>query len=108
MPLTRKCEHASKLLAWRRVAELRPYPRHPHDHRGNRLRRGGAEDAVRRAASEDLDALEQELRAGRAVIVQTTTADQVRERRALAAIREGFALEPAGEELFRLRLRDGA
>jgi hypothetical protein len=108
MPLTRKSEYASKLLAWRRVADPRPYPRHPRDHRCNGLRRGGAEDAVRRVASDDLDALAQELRAGRAVFVQTTTADQVRERRALAAIGERFALEPAGEELFRLRLRDGA
>lgn len=108
MPLTRKSEYASKLLAWRRVPDPRPYPRHARDHRCDGLRRGGAEDAVRRVASDDLGAIEQELRAGRAVFVQTTTVDQVRERRALAAIRERFALEPAGEELFRLGLRDGA
>jgi 4-amino-4-deoxy-L-arabinose transferase-like glycosyltransferase len=108
MPLTRKSEYASKLLAWRRVPDPRPYPRHPRDHRCKGLVRAGAEDAVRRTASEDLDGLERELRAGRAVFVQTTTADQARERRALDAIRARFALEPAGEELFRLRLRNSA
>jgi 4-amino-4-deoxy-L-arabinose transferase-like glycosyltransferase len=104
MPLTRKSEYASKLVAWRRVRHPDPAPKSARDHRCRGLARGGAEEAVRLTVEDDVAGLERELRAGRPVFLQLGLFQQKRERRALDAIRARFALEPAGEELFRLRL----
>ena len=57
VPLSRRVEYASKLLGPRRIDHPNPPPANWHDHRAPGLIRGGAPEAVRFVASEQIDSL---------------------------------------------------
>jgi hypothetical protein len=57
VPLSRRVEYASKLLAPQRIDHPNPPPLNWHDHRAAGLLGGGAQEAVRFVASEQIDTL---------------------------------------------------
>jgi hypothetical protein len=79
IPISRRVEYASKLIAYKRIQDPVPPPLNCVDHRCQGLINGGARDAVPYVASENLSSLQNELTEGTRVFVDTAfmTAEDV-------------------------------
>lgn len=75
LPISRRVEYASKLIARTKIERPDPPPAFWGDHRAPGLLRGGAEEAVERVAVESVDLLRSELGRGRRVFLDTATMD---------------------------------
>ncbi len=104
VPLSRDVEYASKLLAWRKIADPQPPPRHWRQTRSPGLIRGGAEEAVKFVASEQLETIAAEVARGTPVFLDATFAD-TEDAPTIGVLRQRFALVPRTRELYQLELR---
>lgn len=95
IPVSRRVEYASKLLAWSKVEKPEPPPAAWNDHRSRGLLNGGAKEAVELVALEQPEkvmAISQKL-----YLESSALAEGEREE-----VERHFELEPAGENMYRL------
>ncbi len=104
VPLSRNVEYASKLLAWKRIDHPDPPPIDWRDGRCPGLIRGGAEEAVRFVAAEQLDALAAQIAERRPVFLETSSVGPA-EANVLAALQGRFNLVMRAPYLFELQQR---
>jgi hypothetical protein len=104
LPLSRTVEYASKLIAPRRISDPVPPPKGWWDHRCAGLARGGAREAVPFVASEVMERLEGQVRAGTPVFLESSfVADE--DRDLLEEIRTRFRVVRRAKHLFELKPR---
>jgi len=101
VPISRRIEYASKLIAPEKIPDPDPPPRNAFDHRSEGLRRGGALEAVSAVAGEQLDELEREVRSGTPVFLDIS-ALYAQDEPVGGELLRRFRLVPKGEELFEL------
>ena len=104
VPLSRNVEYASKLLAWNRIDHPAPPPINWRDGRCPGLIRGGAEEAVRFVAAEQLDAIGAEIARRRPVFLETSSVGPA-EAKVLASLQDRFNLVMRAPYLFELQPR---
>ena len=104
VPLSRRVEYASKLLAPRRINHPDPPPVNWHDHRAIGLVRGGAEEAVRFVASEQVENLAARALAGTPIFLDASFLDRS-DVGVLAQLKARFEFVSRGPNLFELRPR---
>jgi 4-amino-4-deoxy-L-arabinose transferase-like glycosyltransferase len=104
VPLSRRVEYASKLLAPRRIDHPDPPPANWHDHRAIGLVRGGAEEAVRFVASEHVENLAARALAGTPIFLDASFLDRS-DVGVLAQLKARFEFVPYRPNLFELRPR---
>ena len=104
VPLSRRVEYASKVLAWRRVPKLEPPPRSARDPDQYALLRGGAEPAVQFVASEQIDGIAEQVARGAAVYLDTTMVDD-NDERIVAELSRRCRLQQRAAYLFELQAR---
>lgn len=104
VPLSRRVEYASKLLAPRRIEHPDPPPVNWHDHRAIGLVRGGAEEAVRFVASEQVENLAARARAGTPIFLDASFLDRS-DVGVLAQLKARFDFVAHRPNLFELRPR---
>ena len=97
-------EYASKLLVWKRIPHLDPPPRGWREVRPEGLRRGGADDAVKFVATEQLDAIAADVQHGKPAFVDITMVDAA-DRSAMNDLARRFAFVPRAPWLYQLVLR---
>ena len=104
VPLSRRVEYASKLLAPQRIDHPNPPPLNWHDHRAAGLLSGGALEAVRFVASEQIDSLATMAAAGSPLFLDAShlaTSDAA----VLGQLRGRFDFESRAPTLFELHSR---
>jgi hypothetical protein len=104
VPLSRRVEYASKLLASHRIDHPNPPPANWHDHRAAGLVRGGAQEAVRFVASEQVDRLAAMAAAGTPIFLDATYLASP-DAALLAKLKERFDIVSRAPNLFELRSR---
>lgn len=104
VPLSRRVEYASKLLAPRRIDHPNPPPANWHDHRATGLLRGGAQEAVRFVASEQIESLATMAAAKTPIFLEASYLVQT-DAAVLAQLKGRFELVPRAPNLFELRPR---
>jgi 4-amino-4-deoxy-L-arabinose transferase-like glycosyltransferase len=104
VPFSRRVEYASKLLAWRRIEHPDPPPADWRDHRAAGLLRGGAEEAVRFVASEQVESLVSSAAAGTPIFLDASLLNQSDED-VLTQLTTRFEFVLRAPNLFELRLR---
>jgi len=104
LPISRDIEYANKLIAPHRVPNPAPPPATSVDHRCPGLLNGGAQEAVAAVAAERLDAIEEAVRLGTPVFVDTSAVGDS-DRQVVRRIQERFSMIPRSADLFELRSR---
>lgn len=105
VPLSRRVEYASKLLAPRRIDHPNPPPGNWHDHRAIGLVRGGAEEAVRFVASEQVEKLAALAVTGTPIFLEAAFLDRS-DIGVLAQLKARFEFVAQGPNLFELHPRN--
>lgn len=91
VPLSRQVEYASKLIVWKRIAHPQPPPVSWRDHRAEGMIRGGAEEAIRSVADEQITQLAEEAAEGRPLFLETSAAGGAQYASSLAQLHKRFA-----------------
>jgi 4-amino-4-deoxy-L-arabinose transferase-like glycosyltransferase len=104
VPLSRRVEYASKLLAPQRIDHPNPPPANWHDHRAAGLLRGGAQEAVRFVASEQVDSLATMAAAGTPIFLDATYL-ALPDAAVLGQLKGRFDFVSRAPNLFELRSR---
>lgn len=102
VPLSRRVEHASKLVAWKKVPQPDPPPAGPYDHRCAGLKAGGAGEAVAFVAEERMDDLQALAGLGLPLFFDAAGLS-AGDAGPASLLSDRFAVEPAGEDLYRLK-----
>lgn len=106
VPLSRRLEYASKVVAWKKVSDPQPAPLFAGDHMCQGLLNAGAEYGIKHTGA-DVDWLADEAGRGTQLFLDlslTTPADHS----VLEGLRGRFTSESVAPGLFRLRLEQGA
>jgi hypothetical protein len=104
VPISRRVEYASKLLAPRRIEHPNPPPADWHDHRAAGLARGGAQEAVQFVASEQVENLAARAAAGTPIFLDTALLREPDEE-VLGQLTTRFDSALRAPDLFELRPR---
>lgn len=105
VPISRHVEYAGKVIASKKISDPEPPPNSWYDHRCTGLLRGGAQEAVRFIASEQLDSIAEQIARGTRVFIDLVCIvpdDQP----ILAELKERFLFVSLTETLFELRKRN--
>jgi 4-amino-4-deoxy-L-arabinose transferase-like glycosyltransferase len=105
VPISRRVEYASKLITPEKIPDPEPPPQDWDDHRCAGLLRGGAQEAVRFVAEEQLDSIVEQNAGGTRVfldLVCIAPDDQP----ILAELEKRFLVVPLTKTLFELRQRN--
>ncbi len=103
IPLSRRVEYASKLVAPFKITRPNPPPVSWGDHRSRGMRAGGARDVVSSTADENPEEITQWLRQGLPVFLDTCDLTGV-DKRTLDKLEKDFTFTQAGETLVELTL----
>ncbi|MEI6515969.1 MAG: hypothetical protein WCO77_08325 [bacterium] len=103
IPLSRRVEYASKLVAPFRISHPNPPPVFWGDHRSRGMRAGGAREVIASTASESPSEIAQWLQQGVPVFLDTCYLTEVDEM-ILAKLKKEFDFKPKGESLGELTL----
>jgi hypothetical protein len=106
VPISRRVEYAGKVIAPAKIPDPQPPPQNWYDHRCTGLLLGGAQEAVRFVAAEQLDSIAEQNAHGTRVfidVVHVVPDDQP----ILAELKKRFLVVPLTKTLFELRQRNG-
>ncbi len=103
VPVSRRVEYASKLIAPKKIVNPEPPPLRWSDHRAVGLIRGGAQEAVPFVASEQMDALTADAARGTPLFLEAMFLGPA-DAEVLARIQQRFALIPRAPGLYEMRL----
>lgn len=104
VPLSRRVEYASKVIAPHRIDRPDPPPANWHDHRAAGLLRGGAQEAVRFVASEQVNNLATMAMAGTPIFLDASYLAQP-DAAVLTQLKERFEFVSRAPNIFELRPR---
>lgn len=104
IPLSRSIEYANKLITPKKIPNPDPAPKNWQDHRCAGLINGGAREAVKATASEQIDFITQQIVNGHKVYVNTTHV-QENDKAILREMEKRFVFIPLTKDLFELQNR---
>jgi hypothetical protein len=102
VPISRSVEYADKLIAYEKVVNPTPPPKHCYDHRCAGLLNGGAKEAVLFVATEQFQQLADEVRKGTAVFLATPYLSQA-DAKIVKRIRDAFDLVCISPWIYQLK-----
>lgn len=105
VPISRRVEYAGKLIAPEKIPDPEPPPQGPYDHRCAGLLRGGAQEAVRFVAEEQLDSIVEQNARGTRVFIDLVYVEP-EDQPILAELIKRFLVVPLTKTLFELRQRN--
>jgi 4-amino-4-deoxy-L-arabinose transferase-like glycosyltransferase len=103
VPLSRRVEYASKVLAPKKIKDPQPPPQHWSDHRAAGLLNGGAEEAVPFVASEQIDRLVGAAQAGRPIFLELTAIGGREDGAIVGQLQKHFAFIERAPYIYELR-----
>ena len=103
VPISRRVEYASKLVARTRIKNPQPPPRNWRDQRSEGLIRGGAEEAVSFVAEERLSELAAEAAKGRPIFLESSALVGPRDGDIVKQLRQTFLFVERAPDLYELQ-----
>lgn len=101
-PVSRRDEYAQTVMTPTRIDDPVPGPASPKDYRCKGLLRGGAKEAVPKVARDRLDVVEEWVRSGRPVYLETTRFTTPADDENWPPFLQRFSLAPVGSTLQKL------
>jgi hypothetical protein len=101
LPISRRVEYASKLVAWKKVSNLNPKPTAWWDHRSEGLAKANAEEVIPHVADGEEDRLSLALSDGVPIYLDTSHLKN-EDMKVVTSIRQRFRLVRRSESLFQV------